>query len=95
MKQYLILIVVGIVLLASGLALEFLSFSLRIVGGVIVSVHLTYSRYGLVLSAALVGLGGFILFRAGQLRPIRSGKRPTLAEQVESVRKSTPASDSQ
>lgn len=74
---------VGIVCLFLALFFAFDSVSLGIFG--FGPVVLRYNPFMELLAFVFVSLGGFLMFRAGQMRPPGSVLKKSLVEQVKSV----------
>jgi hypothetical protein len=77
-------LVVGIVFFVSALVLAFSSVSVRSFGFGLTS-YLVYNPYLELMAFVSVGVGGFLVFRAGRFRPANPAPTRTLIEQVKAV----------
>jgi hypothetical protein len=73
----------GIVFLVAALLIAFSSYSIRLFE--FRPPTIGYNPYLELLAFVAAGVGGFFIFRAGQLRPASHAPSKTLAEQVKDV----------
>jgi hypothetical protein len=83
-REFFLNLAIGIAFLVSALILASSSVSLRSFGFGLTS-FLEYDPYLELLAFVSVGVGGFFVFRAGQVKPASHAPARTLIEQVKDV----------
>ena len=83
LREFYLNLVIGILFLVSALVLAISSVSLRFFE--FGPPSLGYDPYLELLAFVSVGVGGFFMFRAGQLRPASHAPARSLIEQVKDV----------
>ena len=82
-QQSILYVTIGLVFMVSALVSAFSSVSLRVFGFGLPSLR--YNPYLELLAFVSVGLGGFFMFRAGQIKPANKIPSKSLIEQVRQV----------